>query len=167
MIGMLVVSYSSDRRRERHWHVALCGFVAAACYILLHLAADSIGLTVACLTIASIAIYSILSLFWTIPSAYLQGSAAAGGIALISSIGALGGAVSPAFVGWMKVQTGSLYGGFVAVGVLHAAGMLIFLVGAPRGKLAGRGPLERFARAARRLGANAPIDPRVRPRPSR
>lgn len=163
ILGMLAVGYSSDRLRERHWHVALCGFVAAACFILLHLTSDSVGLTVVCLTVASIAIYSILSLFWTIPSAYLQGSAAAGGIALISAVGALGGAVCPAFVGWVKVETGSLYAGFAVIGALHAAGMLVFVLGAPRAGHETRGPLERFAKAARRLGAG----PTLGSRPSR
>jgi hypothetical protein len=83
--------------------------------------------------IASIGIFSILSLFWTIPSAYLEGSAAAGGIALISAIGSLGGAVCPAFVGWLTVKTGSLYGAIAAVGVLHAVGMIALLIWAPRG----------------------------------
>jgi MFS family permease len=131
-LGMLAVGYSSDRLRERHWHVALCGFAAAGCFIVLPLAAGSVAMTVACLTVASIAIFSILSLFWTIPSAYLQGSAAAGGIALISAIGSFGGAVCPAFVGWLTVKTGSLYGALAAVGALHAAGMVTLLIWAPR-----------------------------------
>ena len=132
-LGMLVVGYNSDRTRERHWHVALCGFVAAACFILLPLAAGNVAMTVVTLTIASIGIFSILSLFWTIPSAYLEGSAAAGGIALISAIGSFGGAVCPAFVGWLTVKTGSLYGAIAAVGVLHAVGMIALLIWAPRG----------------------------------
>jgi sugar phosphate permease len=132
-LGMLAVGYSSDRKRERHWHVALCGFAAAACFILLPLAAGNVVMTVACLTIASIGIFSILSLFWTIPSAYLQGSAAAGGIALISAIGSFGGAVCPAFVGWLTVKTGSLYSAIAAVGALHAVGMIALLIWGPRG----------------------------------
>ncbi len=130
--GMLLVGYSSDRLRERHWHVAVCGFVAATCFILLPLTARSIVLTVICLAAASIGIYSILSLFWTIPSTYLQGSAAAGGIALISAIGSFGGAVCPAFVGWLTERSGSLYSALAAVGVLHAAGMITLLLWAPR-----------------------------------
>lgn len=132
-LGMLAVGYSSDRMRERHWHVALCGFVAAACFMLLPLAAGSVAMTVALLTIASIGIFSILSLFWTIPSAYLDGSAAAGGIGLISAIGSFGGAVCPAFVGWLTVRTGNLYGALAIVGALHAIGMIALLVWAPRG----------------------------------
>ncbi len=129
-LGMLAVGYSSDRRGERHWHVALCGFVSAGCFLLLPLASSSIIGTIACLTAASIGIFSILSLFWTIPSAYLYGSAAAGGIALISAVGSFGGAVCPA-VGWLTVKTGSLYGAFAAIGLLHAAGMIALLLFAP------------------------------------
>ncbi len=54
----------------------------------------------------------------TIPSGYLEGSAAVGGIALISAIGSLGGAVCPAFVGWVTVRTGSLYTALSAVALL-------------------------------------------------
>ena len=131
-LGMLAVGYNSDHLGERHWHVALCGFVSAVCFLLLPLASGSVVGTMACLTVASIGIFSILSLFWTIPSAYLYGSAAAGGIALISAIGSFGGAVCPAFVGWLTVTTGSLYGAFAAIGLLHAAGMITLLLFAPR-----------------------------------
>lgn len=132
--GMLGVGYSSDRFQERHWHVAACGLVSALCFALLPLAAGSVALTVVLLSVASIGIYSVLSLFWTIPSAYLHGSAAAGGIALISAIGSFGGAVCPAFVGWLTVRTGSLYGALVAIGGLHAVGMVALLAWGPRGK---------------------------------
>jgi sugar phosphate permease len=133
VLGMLVIGYSSDRQRERRWHVALCGFVAAACFIFLPLASGSVAMTVALLTVSSICIYSILSLFWTIPIAYLKSGAAAGGIALISAVGTLGGALCPAFVGWLTVKTGSLYDALVVIGVLHVAGMAALLLWAPRG----------------------------------
>jgi MFS family permease len=130
-LGMVMVGASSDRFLERRWHVGLSGLVAAACFGLLPVAAGSVGATVALLAVASVAIYSILSLFWTIPGAYLQGDAAAGGIALISAIGSFGGAVCPAFVGWLTVSTGSLYSALAAVGALHAAGMAVLLVYGP------------------------------------
>lgn len=102
-IGMAVVGYGSDKYLERRWHVALCGFAAAACFLLLPLAVESLVLTVMLLMIASVGIFSVLSLFWTIPSAYLSQSAAAGGLALISSIGSFGGAVSPVMIGAVKM----------------------------------------------------------------
>jgi len=130
-VGMLVVGWSSDRMMERRWHVALCGMSAAACFLLLPLAAHNAGLTIALLAVASIGIFSILSLFWTIPSAYLEGSAMAGGIALISSIGYLGAVVSPTLVGWIKVKTGSLYIGLSTIALALIFAMLILLVLVP------------------------------------
>ena len=129
--GMVAVGYSSDRTLERRWHIALCGLVAAGCFMLLPLAASSVMATAGLLTVASIGIFSILSLFWTIPSAYLEGSAAAGGIALISAIGSFGGAICPAIVGWLAVVTGHLYTALGIVGGLHALGMLVLLVSTP------------------------------------
>ncbi len=133
-IGMVIVGYSSDKYLERRWHVAICGFGAAACFIFLPLGTGSLALTVLLLTIASVGIFSVLSLFWTIPSAYLSQSAAAGGLALISSIGSFGGVVSPAMIGAVKVHTGSLYIGLAFVAILLAVGMITLLVCIPAGK---------------------------------
>ncbi|MFL9967039.1 hypothetical protein PQR02_40175 [Paraburkholderia sediminicola] len=101
---------------------------------MLPLAVGSLALTVTLLTIASVGIFSVLSLFWTIPSAYLSQSAAAGGLALISSIGSFGGAVSPAMIGAVKVRTGSLYVGLDVIAVLLAIGMVTLLVCIPAAK---------------------------------
>ncbi|MCP1971203.1 MFS transporter [Bradyrhizobium elkanii] len=131
-IGMVAIGYSSDRTRERRWHVVCCGLVAAACFIALQAAQGSILLTVTLLAVASIGIFAILSLFWTIPNAMLEGSAAAGGIALISAIGSFGGAVCPALIGWMNVATGSIYAPLALVGTVLGIGMLTLIVCVPR-----------------------------------
>jgi sugar phosphate permease len=129
-IGMVAIGYSSDRWMERRWHVALCGLTAAACFGALRLAESSVLLTVVLLAVASIGIFAILSLFWTIPNATLEGSAAAGGIALISAIGSFGGAICPALIGWISVATGSLYVPLAVVGAVLAIGMLALIVAA-------------------------------------
>jgi len=126
-IGIVLIGRHSDRRMERRWHVAGCGFAVAASFLLLPLAAHSIALTVALLIAASVGIYATLSLFWTIPTAYLHEDAAAGGIATITAIGAIGGAVSPWLVGTLKASTGSLYIGLTAIAVLLTLGMLTLL----------------------------------------
>lgn len=143
-IGMVAIGYSSDRTRERRWHVVACGLVAAACFIALQAAQGSILLTVTLLAVASIGIFAILSLFWTIPNAMLEGSAAAGGIALISAIGSFGGAVCPALIGWMNVATGSIYAPLALVGALLAIGMLTLILCVPR-----PGPEVTFAEPSR------------------
>src|SRR5579875_902821 len=131
-IGMVAVGYSSDHRRERRWHVALCGFVASACFLALPLASHTAAGTVALIAIAVIGIYGILGLYWTIPSALLTDAAAASGIALISAVGSFGGAICPAFVGWMAVTTGSPYLAISAIALLNIAGMIALLVGVKR-----------------------------------
>ncbi len=123
MVGMQLVSSHSDAQGERRWHVICCGVVSGACFMLLPLAAGSMALTTAILMIASVAVFAFLALFWTIPSAYLQGSAAAGGLALISSIGATGGVVSPIYIGWMKDLTGSFYESLGSMGLLLVLAM--------------------------------------------
>jgi len=131
-IGMVAIGYSSDRTRERRWHVVSCGLVAATCFIALQAAQASILVTVMLLAVASIGIFAILSLFWTIPNAMLEGNAAAGGIALISAIGSFGGAVCPALIGWMNVATGSIYAPLALVGAVLGIGMLTLIVCVPR-----------------------------------
>ena len=131
-IGMIMIGHSSDRHMERRWHVAMCGLIAASCFLLLPLAANNISFTVLLLAIATTGIFAILGLFWTIPSAYLeQGRAAAGGIALISAIGSFGGAVSPSLIGWIKVHTGSLYFGLSTIAALLIVGMGMLLLWVP------------------------------------
>ncbi|WP_019937075.1 MFS transporter [Bordetella sp. FB-8] len=133
-IGIVLVGRSSDRSMERRWHLAICGFTVAASFLLLPLAAHNIALTTLLLIAASICIYAVLSIFWTIPTAYLEGGSAAGGIATITAIGALGGAISPSLVGVLKAHTGNLYAGLAVVGALLALGMIamLFTVPAPR-----------------------------------
>ena len=66
------------------------------------------------IVLATALIWGACAVFWAMPSRYLKGEAAAGGIALINSIAALGGFLSPAVIGWIKTATGSfsiaLYG---------------------------------------------------------
>ena len=60
-----------------------------------------------------------------------EGRGAAGGIALINSIGLLGGFLSPSIIGWVKESTGSLAGGLYAISALLVAGALLLLVNRP------------------------------------
>ncbi|CAH2914056.1 MAG: Uncharacterized MFS-type transporter [uncultured Paraburkholderia sp.] len=126
-VGIVLIGRHSDRRMERRWHVAASGLAVSASFLLLPLAAHSVALTVAALVVASVSIYSTLSLFWTIPTLYLQKDAMAAGVATITAIGAIGGAVSPSLVGLLKTSTGSVYAGLAVVGVVLALGMLALL----------------------------------------
>jgi len=67
------------------------------------------------MTVALIGITSARAIFWTIPTRFLTGMAAAGGIAFINSIGTLGGFIGPSIMGWLKDRTGSFSAGLLAV----------------------------------------------------
>jgi MFS transporter, ACS family, tartrate transporter len=105
-IGMVAWSYSSDRNRERKWH-----FIVACCLAAVSLAlAGKLGatpLSLIVISIATVGLYGSKPAFWPLPSEFLSGTAAAGGIAAINSIGNLGGFVGPYALGWIKDATGS------------------------------------------------------------
>lgn len=92
---------SSDRRAERVWHVALPSFVGAAGLIAGTFATQPVW-AMAALVVAALGIFAALPTFWTLPTALLPGAAAAAGIALINSIGNVGGFAGPYAVGWLK-----------------------------------------------------------------
>lgn len=71
------------------------------------------------LTVALLCLNAARAVFWAILSLYLTGGAAAGGLALISSIGTLGGFLGPSIMGWLKHVTGSF-----TIGMLAMAGFL-------------------------------------------
>jgi ACS family tartrate transporter-like MFS transporter len=106
VIGLICWGHSSDRHKERRWHLIVASTVAA---IGLAGTAFLTGSAWALVTmsVAAIGLYGSRASFWPMPSLFLTGAAAAGGIALINSIGNLGGYVGPFIVGWIKQSTGS------------------------------------------------------------
>jgi MFS transporter, ACS family, tartrate transporter len=78
---------------------------------------------------AALGIYSVYGPFYSLPGDFLTGFAAASGIALVSSLANLGGFAGPYAIGWIKDQTGSLYGGLAVGGVsLFASATLMLLL---------------------------------------
>jgi ACS family tartrate transporter-like MFS transporter len=104
--GLLLWGHSSDRRKERRWHLITAtaltgvGLIAAA-------ALSQSFWAVAAMCIATVGIYGSRPSFWPMPSLFLTGAAAAVGIAFINSIGNLGGYVGLFIVGWIKDSTKS------------------------------------------------------------
>ena len=127
-IGMVLFARRSDATGERRWHVAIAAFIATAGLVLTGLVGDSVALQMLALTIASLGIYSTLATFWSLPTAFLSGTAAAAGIALVNSVGNLGGFVGPYAVGFLSERTGSTYSGMLFLAVLILlAGLLTVL----------------------------------------
>lgn len=133
-IGMLLWGASSDRRNERRRHFCWACLLAAGGLI----GAGSLGSTftaLALMSMATVGLYGSKPAFWPLPSAFLTGSAAAGGIALVNSIGNLGGYVGPFIVGWIKDATGSFEAGlyFLAACAL-LSGMIAYFAVQPTGR---------------------------------
>jgi ACS family tartrate transporter-like MFS transporter len=130
-LGALAMHYwgrRSDRAGSRNVSLAIPAFVGAAGFAVSAISTDPV-LTMAAFTVAAIGIYAALPVFWTLPTAVLTGTAAAGGIALINSVGNLGGYVGPVAVGWLHSTTGSYAGGMIVLGAGLAGAGLLALTG--------------------------------------
>ncbi|HEX8096927.1 MAG TPA: MFS transporter [Pyrinomonadaceae bacterium] len=134
--GMIFIGAHSDRTGERRWHVALPA-VAGGAALLLAAYFHNPLLVLLSLCVAALGIWGALGPFWTLPASFLRGSAAAGGIAVINSIGNLGGFVGPYLVGFVKRSTGSFSGGLVvlALFLFFGAGLVLATQRESEGKL--------------------------------
>jgi len=84
--------------------------------------APSPWLALASLALAYLGMMSMLAPFWSLPTSFLSGAAAAGGIAFINSVGNLGGFVGPNVIGQVKAATDSFTGGFLILALALAIG---------------------------------------------
>ena len=114
-IAMVAVSRSSDRKLERRYHAAvpLC---AAGLALLFLGGAGTVWIAIALWSLTAAGIYSYLGPFWSLPSQFLSGRSAAAGIALINSMGNLGGFAGPLLIGVLMKTTGGMQTGLRLVG---------------------------------------------------
>jgi len=125
---MIAVGRSSDRTLERRFHAAIPISIAAISLVLLSTnATGSIFTSVVLWSLIASGIYSLWGPFWSLPNEFLTGFSAAAGIALINSIGNLGGFVGPYAIGVISKKTGSFHGGLVFVGVWLFTSALLLL----------------------------------------
>lgn len=130
-LGILLTTWSSDKFRERRWHVATGLIVGSLALYASAFLGGAFWTTIAVLCVASFFIFGSGVLFWAIPPTYLSAKAAATGIAAISSIGILGGFVSPTLIGFVKDWTGSINGGLAFMTSLAIVGALVTLLVIP------------------------------------
>lgn len=105
-VAMVVVGRSSDRMRERKWHIILSAAVGALGLVGGATLTATPALALASLSLALGGALASITVLWVLPSALLTGAAAAGGLALMATIGNLGGYVAPYVVGLAKEATG-------------------------------------------------------------
>jgi len=116
--AMVINGAHSDATRERRLHCAGATLVGAIGLSLTGAYIGSPVLAMGALSIAAIGVLGAFPVFWAIPAAFLTGTAAAGGIAFINSVGNLAGFATPFMMGWLKEWTGG-----VAAGLYVVAGM--------------------------------------------
>ncbi|HUE18461.1 MAG TPA: MFS transporter, partial [Stellaceae bacterium] len=130
-IGILVWGYVSDRMNERRINLAVAMLVIGIGLVGAGMLGNSL-VSILFFSTAAIGIYGAKAPFWPLPSMFLSGSAAAVGIALINSIGNLGGFAGPYIVGWVKDSTGSFESGLYALSAFgFVAAIAILLVVRP------------------------------------
>ena len=128
-LAMVLWGRHSDRTGERKWHLALPGVVGMIGFLYGGFAGNFYGAVVG-FTLGAIGIYASLPLFWSLPTAILGGSAAAGGIALINSIGNLSGYLGPFLIGKLKDLTQGFAAGLILIAAsLGLAAILGYIVG--------------------------------------
>jgi D-galactonate transporter len=123
-VAMLMVSRHSDKTSERKWHIFVCAAIGAVGFIASAFTSGVPAVSLVALTIATCGVLAILPVFWTLPTAFLSGTAAAAGVALINSFGNIGGFAAPYAIGLIKQSTGSTDNAMIALGVV------VFLGGA-------------------------------------
>lgn len=131
VIGMIVFSRSSDRTGERVWHLIIpcllggIGLVLAGLFMPAHPV-----LAIAAFSLAYFGVSGSLPVFWNLPTAFLGAAAAAGGIAVINSVGNIAGYAAPQLVGVLRDATGSYQIPMLIMGALVLlAGMLVPFAG--------------------------------------
>ncbi len=126
-LAMVAVGLHSDRSGERRWHTAVPAF-AGALALVAAAYATSVGPSIVAISVATLGVFSMMGPFWSMPTGFLSGTAAAVGIAVINSVGNLGGFAGPYVIGLVRDSTGQFRGGLLLVGAALAIGGAIALM---------------------------------------
>jgi MFS family permease len=150
IIAMVLVSRHSDRTGERRYHAALPSLACAVGLVGIGAFGHSPALAFSALVLAVMGTLPGQTVFWQMPTMLLAGTAAAGGIALTNSLGALSGWVGPSVVGWLENVTGKTATGLYVVARFEVLGAILILLFVPRRQVScgrtsnERGEMNRF-----------------------
>lgn len=126
-ISMVLFSKIADKNGTHRRYLAISAFAGSAGLILCGIFAHSVVFGMAALTLATVGVLTMMPLFWTLPTAFLGGTAAAAGIAVINSFGNLAGFVSPYMIGAITDATQSSSGGLYVIAVCLALFAILVL----------------------------------------
>lgn len=118
--GMILWARYVDRKGRRVANLAITCFLGGA-GLVAPILSGSLAVALIGFSVALIGVTAARAIFWTIPTRFLTGVAAAGGLAFINSIGTVGGFVGPSMMGWLKEFSGSYVVGLTAVAAIMIA----------------------------------------------
>jgi D-galactonate transporter len=121
-VGMVLMGRHSDKTAERRWHCIASLLAGAIGIAALGAASHSLIVALVAMSIAAIGIFSGFATFWAAATQYLSATTIAAGLALVSSLGQLGGFVSPILIGSLKTSTGSFAAGLYGIGAILLIG---------------------------------------------
>ncbi|MBC9821842.1 MFS transporter [Terrabacter sp. MAHUQ-38] len=122
LVAMNAFGWSADKRRERRWHLVIPALLGTVGFCFTALWSGSTILSLVALSVAAAGVLTCAPLFWSLPTSFLGGAAAAAGIAVINSVGNLAGFVSPYMIGSIKDSTGSIHLPMYVLAVVLAIG---------------------------------------------
>jgi ACS family tartrate transporter-like MFS transporter len=126
-VGMIIWSRHSDSMGERKWHTIIpLGVIVVGLALAAVMPTPALKMILLC--VAGFGFFSVLPVFWTLPTTFLSGAGAAAGIAAVNSIGNLGGYFGPKVFGWLKDSTGSDYTSLMFLAACAIVGAVIVLV---------------------------------------
>ena len=124
-VAMLWWGNHSDRTGERRWHVTASLVCTSVGLAMLAFTGTHVASSLVALSLVAAGVLSGMSTFWSIPTTFLRGTAAAAGIAWINSIGNLGGHFGPDLIGRVRTATGSSAAAFLTLAALGVSGALV------------------------------------------
>jgi MFS family permease len=132
MVVMVLVAMSSDRLRERRWHLIAATAISGLALLLMPLGGNNALVAFGLLTVTVAAFLGRFGPFWTLPSELLPPAVLGVGIGLINMMGILGGIVGPIYFGYVREVTGSFSSALMVAGLSLMLSSLIALPLRPR-----------------------------------
>ncbi|WP_206363370.1 MFS transporter [Cupriavidus necator] len=128
VVVMNILGHSADARRERRWHLIVPALMGAVGFAIAASFTKNTGVAIAALSLAAAGVLTCAPLFWSLPTSFLTGIAAASGIAVVNSVGNLAGFVAPYMVGYLTDLTHSTQSSmYVLSAILVVGAALVWL----------------------------------------
>ena len=127
IVAMFLFSASADRRAERRWHTAIPCVITAVGLVIAAVPNLALPVAMVGLILCAAGASSAQACFWSLPSSFLNGAAAAAGIALVNSLGNIAGMTSTSLVGWLTDLTGTPNSSLYLFAVLALIGAVMIM----------------------------------------